>query len=68
METASARPAEHDAIEVSSLSKVFASQDGRVQALADVSFAIADAEFVSLRRGAPVEQQDASAHFGDCRG
>ena len=53
----SARPAQrarahdangNDAIEVRSLSKVYASQDGPVQALADLSFAIADAELVTI--------------------
>jgi NitT/TauT family transport system ATP-binding protein len=36
------------AIDVRSLSKLYASQDGPVQALSDVSFAIADAEFVTI--------------------
>ena len=36
------------AIDVRGLSKVYASQDGPVQALSDVSFAIADAEFVTI--------------------
>ena len=36
------------AIEVTSLSKVYASQDGQIKALSDVSFAIADAEFVTI--------------------
>src|SRR2546421_1580646 len=36
------------AIEVRNLSKVYASQDGPVQALSDLSFAIADAEFVTI--------------------
>jgi NitT/TauT family transport system ATP-binding protein len=36
------------AIDVRTLSKVYASQDGPVQALSDVSFAIADAEFVTI--------------------
>ncbi len=46
----SATRAEGDrgAIEVTSLSKVYSSQDGRTQALADVSFAVADAEFVTI--------------------
>ena len=38
----------NDAIEVRNLSKVYASQDGPVQALADLSFAIADAELVTI--------------------
>ena len=36
------------AIDVHNLSKVYASQDGPTQALSDVSFAIADAEFVTI--------------------
>src|SRR2546421_4711496 len=36
------------AIEVRNLSKVYASQDGPVQALSDLSFAIADQEFVTI--------------------
>jgi NitT/TauT family transport system ATP-binding protein len=36
------------AIEVENLSKVYASQDGPLQALADLSFAIADGEFVTI--------------------
>jgi NitT/TauT family transport system ATP-binding protein len=39
---------ERAAIEVRDLSKVYASQDGPVQALADVSFTVADAEFVTI--------------------
>ena len=35
-------------IEVRSLSKVYPSQDGPVQALSEVSFAVADAEFVTI--------------------
>ena len=46
-------PAGHEggdpsAIDVRNLGKVYASQDGPVQALSDVSFAIADAEFVTI--------------------
>ena len=49
MQTSATR-AEGDrgAIEVASLSKVYASQDGQIKALSDVSFAIADAEFVTI--------------------
>jgi NitT/TauT family transport system ATP-binding protein len=49
MQTSATR-AEGDrgAIEVTSLSKVYASQDGQIKALSDVSFAIADAEFVTI--------------------
>lgn len=36
------------AIEVRNVSKVYASQDGPVEALSDVSFAMADAEFVTI--------------------
>ena len=36
------------AIEVRSLSKVYPSQDGPVQALSEVSFAVANAEFVTI--------------------
>ena len=35
-------------IEVRNLSKTYATQDGPVQALSDLSFAIADAEFVTI--------------------
>ena len=38
----------HDAIEVRNLSKVYASQDGPIQALSELSFAVADAEFVTI--------------------
>jgi NitT/TauT family transport system ATP-binding protein len=38
----------HGAIEIRNLSKVYASQDGPVQALSELSFAIADAEFVTI--------------------
>jgi len=37
-----------DVIEVRNLSKEYASQDGPVQALANLSFAVADAEFVTI--------------------
>jgi NitT/TauT family transport system ATP-binding protein len=49
MQTSATR-AEGDrgAIEVTSLSKVYASQEGQIKALSDVSFAIADAEFVTI--------------------
>ena len=36
------------AIEVRNVSKVYASQDGSVEALSDVSFAMSDAEFVTI--------------------
>src|SRR3981189_1368493 len=36
------------AIEVRSLGKVYPSHDGPIQALSDLSFAIADAEFVTI--------------------
>src|SRR5204863_7093683 len=36
------------AIEVEDLSKLYTSQDGPVQALSQVSFTVADAEFVSI--------------------
>jgi NitT/TauT family transport system ATP-binding protein len=39
---------DHGAIEVRNLSKMYASQDGPIQALSDLSFAIADAEFVTI--------------------
>ena len=39
---------DHDAIEVRNLGKIYPSQDRPVQALADVSFAIGDAEFVTI--------------------
>jgi lipopolysaccharide transport system ATP-binding protein len=39
---------DHGAIEVRSLSKMYASQDGPIQALSEVSFAISDAEFVTI--------------------
>src|SRR5262245_35054491 len=39
---------ESGAIDVRNLSKVYASQDGPIQALSDISFAIADAEFVTI--------------------
>src|SRR5437764_1010512 len=49
METSASGQDDHrGAIEVRSLSKVYPSQDGPVQALSDVSFAIADAEFVTI--------------------
>src|SRR5215469_4836834 len=49
METsASGEEGHRGAIEVRSLSKVYPSQDGPVQALSEVSFAIADAEFVTI--------------------
>src|SRR5262245_33391368 len=38
----------HDVIEVRNLSKVYASQDGLVEALSKLSFAVADAEFVTI--------------------
>jgi NitT/TauT family transport system ATP-binding protein len=38
----------HGAIEVRNLTKTYASQDGPIQALADLSFAVADAEFVTI--------------------
>ena len=49
MQTSATR-AEGDrgAIEVTSLSKVYVSQEGQIKALSDVSFAIADAEFVTI--------------------
>jgi NitT/TauT family transport system ATP-binding protein len=39
---------ERAAIEVKDLTKVYASQDGPVQALSQVSFSVADAEFVTI--------------------
>jgi NitT/TauT family transport system ATP-binding protein len=39
---------DHGAIEVRNLTKTYASQDGPIQALSDLSFAIADAEFVTI--------------------
>src|SRR5439155_5744386 len=49
METLASRGAGgRSAIDVRNLSKVYASQDGPIQALSDVSFAIADAEFVTI--------------------
>ena len=49
METsASGEESHRGAIEVRGLSKVYPSQDGPVQALSEVSFAIADAEFVTI--------------------
>jgi NitT/TauT family transport system ATP-binding protein len=38
----------HDVIEVRNLTKTYASQDGPTQALANVSFSVADAEFVTI--------------------
>ena len=49
METPTPRQeGERAAIEVRNISKVYASQDGPVEALSDVSFAMADAEFVTI--------------------
>ena len=49
MQTSATRAqGDRGAIEVTSLSKVYASQDGQIKALSDVSFAIADAEFVTI--------------------
>src|SRR5438105_8052222 len=49
METLASRGAGgRSAIDVRNLSKVYASQDGPIQALSEVSFAIADAEFVTI--------------------
>src|SRR5499427_2488505 len=49
METsASGEEGHRGGIEVRGLSKVYPSQDGPTQALSDVSFAIADAEFVTI--------------------
>src|SRR5215831_11880769 len=49
METsASGEEGHRGAIEVRSLCKVYASQDGPVQALSEASFAVADAEFVTI--------------------
>jgi NitT/TauT family transport system ATP-binding protein len=49
METPTPREeGERAAIEVRNLSKVYAGQDGAVEALSDVSFSIADAEFVTI--------------------
>src|SRR5436189_829645 len=49
METPDSREAGgRSAIDVRNLSKVYASQDGQIKALSDVSFAIADAEFVTI--------------------
>jgi len=39
---------DHDAIEIHNLTKAYASQDGSIQALSDLSFAIADTEFVTI--------------------
>ncbi len=38
----------HDAIEIYNLTKAYPSQDGPIQALSDLSFAIADTEFVTV--------------------
>ena len=49
METSASGEEHHrGTIEVRSLSKVYPSQDGPVQALSEVSFAVADAEFVTI--------------------
>src|SRR5262249_878821 len=49
MQTSASGEDDHrGAIEVRSLSKVYPSQDGPVRALSEVSFAIADAEFVTI--------------------
>jgi NitT/TauT family transport system ATP-binding protein len=49
METsASGEEGQRGTIEVRSVSKVYPSQDGPVQALSEVSFAVADAEFVTI--------------------
>jgi NitT/TauT family transport system ATP-binding protein len=49
METSASGEEPHrGTIEVRSLSKVYPSQDGPVQALSEVSFAVADAEFVTI--------------------
>jgi NitT/TauT family transport system ATP-binding protein len=48
METSVPGEGSRGAIEVESLSKVYASHDGPLQALADLSFAIADGEFVTI--------------------
>src|SRR5260370_30984916 len=48
METSSGEEGHRGTIEVRSLSKVYPSQDGPVQALSEVSFAVADAEFVTI--------------------
>ena len=49
LETPSAREVgDHGVIEIRNLSKMYASQDGPVHALADLSFAVADAEFVTI--------------------
>jgi NitT/TauT family transport system ATP-binding protein len=39
---------DHDAIEIYNLTKAYPSQDGPIQALSDLSFAIADTEFVTV--------------------
>jgi NitT/TauT family transport system ATP-binding protein len=49
METSTPREeGERAAIQVRAVSKVYASQDGSVEALSDVSFSVADAEFVTI--------------------
>ena len=49
METPSPREVgDHGVIEIRNLSKTYPSQDGPVHALSDLSFAVADAEFVTI--------------------